>query len=101
MRQIGFVNEERDAARFGDYLLTQGIVSSIEEMNGGAWAVWIENDDHLDRARAELERFRTNPADPRFDASDNASVIRKRTDKAEQRRRKQYVDVRTRWSQPG
>ena len=101
MRQIGFIDEERDAARFGDYLLTNGIVSSIEEMQGGAWAVWIEDDDHLDRARAELDQFRANPADPRYDAAGEAQVIRKRAEKAEQRRRQKFVDVRTRWAQPG
>src|SRR3954464_3607088 len=101
MRQIGFIDEERDAARFGDYLLAHRIVSSIEERQGGAWAVWIENDDHLERARAELEQFRANPADPRFDAASDAQVIRKRAEKAEDRRRTKFVDVRTRWSQPG
>src|SRR3712207_1265853 len=97
MRQIGFVDSERDAARFGDYLLTQRIVSSIEEMNGGAWAVWIEDDDHLDRARAELEQFRADPNDARYDAAGEAQVIRKQSEKAEQRRRRKYIDVRTRW----
>ena len=100
MRQIGFIDEELDAQRFGDYLLTQGIVSSIEEMQGGAWEVWIENDDHLDRARAELEQFRANPADAKYAASAQAEKVRRETEKAEQRRRKKYVDVRTRWAHP-
>jgi GlpG protein len=100
MRQIGFIDDERDAERFGDYLLSQGIVSSIEEMNGGAWAVWIEDDDHLERGRQELDRFRANPADPRYDAAGDAKVIRKHAEKAEHRRRQNFIDVRTRWSHP-
>jgi GlpG protein len=102
MRQIGSIDSDQDAERFSDYLLTQGIGNMVEEGGpGGAWAVWVENDDHLDRGRSELERFRANPADPRYEAAGHAEKIRKQSEKSEQRRRKQFVDVRTRWSQPG
>jgi GlpG protein len=100
MRQIGFINGEDDAHRFGDYLLTQEIKNNVEQMAGGAWAVWVEDDEQLDRGRAELEQFRANPTDARYDASADANRLRKRSEKAEQRRRKQFVDVRTRWGQP-
>jgi GlpG protein len=102
MRQIGSItSSDADAERFSDYLLTQGIGNMVEEGQGGAWDVWVEDDDHLDRGRSELERFRANPAEPRYETAAKAEKIRKQTEKVEQRRHKQHVDVRTRWSQPG
>src|SRR4051812_30624169 len=101
MRQIGSIESDGDAERFSDYLLTQGIGNMVEEQGpGGVWAVWVENDDHLDRGRAELEQFRANPRDPRYDVESKAEQIRKQSDQAETRRRMQHVDVRTRWSHP-
>jgi GlpG protein len=102
MRQIGNIDKDQDAERFSDYLVTQGIENMVEEMAaGGAWAVWVENDDHLDRGRAALEQFRANPADPRYEAAGQAEKLRKQAEKAEKRRRQNFIDVRTRWSQPG
>jgi GlpG protein len=101
MRQIGSLDNEIDARRFGAYLLTRGVKNSVEEAGGG-WAVWVENDDLLDRGRAELDAFRANPADARYDAAvGEAERVRKAAGKAEQRRREQFVDVRTRWARPG
>lgn len=102
MRQIGSLDNEIDARRFGAYLLTQGIKNTVEEGAGGSWAVWVEDDDQLDRGRAELDAFRPNRADPRYDAAvGHAEKLRKAADKAEERRRKQFIDVRTRWAKPG
>jgi GlpG protein len=100
MRQIGSINSDQDAERFSDYLLTQGIGNMVEEGAGGTWAVWVENDDHIDRGRTELAQFQANPADPRYEAAGRAEQLRRQNEKAEQRRRKQFVDVRTRWAQP-
>src|SRR5687768_13294697 len=70
MRQIGSINNDQDAERFSDYLLTQGIGNMVEEGAGGTWLVWVENDDHLDRGRTELAQFQANPADPRYEAAE-------------------------------
>jgi GlpG protein len=101
MRQIGSIESDHDAVRFSDYLLTQGIGNMVEEQGpGAAWAVWVEDDDHLDRGRAELQRFQANPGDAKYDVESKASKIRTQSERAEQRRRSQHVDVRTRWSHP-
>ena len=102
MRQIGSIPNEPQAVRFGDYLLTLGIGNSVEESPPtNQWAVWVEHDDHLDRASAELATFLTNPNDPRYTAAVKvASTVRAEQERAEKRRQKQFVDVRTRWSQP-
>jgi GlpG protein len=100
MRQIGSIDNETEAIRFGDHLLTKGIKNHIESQSAGGWAIWVEDDDLLDRARGELAQFRTNPADARYDAADKAEKIRKTEERDETRRRRQFIDVRTRWSHP-
>ena len=100
MRQIGTIAEEADATRFGSFLLTLGIDNSVEESTGG-WAVWVENDDLLDRARAELEKFQASPTEAAYDqAVQAARLLELQRQKEEQRRRKNFIDVRTRIGQP-
>jgi GlpG protein len=95
MRQIGSLAQEDAARAFGDYLLALGIANSVEQA-GDAWAVWVENDDHLDRARAELEEFSRSPDQAKYrHAALEASAIRVREDRKQQRLRDHYVDVRT------
>jgi GlpG protein len=102
MRQIGTIDVDEHAERFSDFLVAQGIGNMVEESAGpgSAWAVWVENDDHLDRARAELAQFRANPTDPKYAAGAKAETVRTEAAQAEQRRRKQFIDVRTRWANP-
>ncbi len=100
MRHIGSIADESQAGRFGDYLLAQGMKNSIEQGASG-WAVWVEHDDHVDRAKAELEAYSVNPADSRYNgASRVAEKIRAGDQKKQARLRKRFVDVRTRWGQP-
>jgi GlpG protein len=102
MRQIGSIPDPHAAERFGDYLLTLGIGNTVEESpSTGTWAVWVEHDDDLERAAGELSAFVANPADPRYaEAARQAKVVRAEEEKAAERRRKNFTDVRTRWSQP-
>jgi GlpG protein len=100
MRQIGSIDDEQQAQRLGDYLLTQGLRNHVEKSASGMWDLWVEDDDLLERGRTELQHFRNNPDDPRFAVAAAAPKLRKEAEKAEQRRAKQFVDVRTRWSTP-
>jgi len=98
---IGTIPTDNDAERFSDYLVTQQIGNMVEESAAGDWAVWVENDDHLDRAKSELHAFLQNPVDARYGvATRQAETIRKEQQKAKTKKRAQYVDVRTRWGQP-
>jgi GlpG protein len=100
MRMIGTIPTDTDAERFSDYLLTQQIGNMVEESANGNWSVWVEHDDHLDRAKAELDAFLRNPSDARYNAAgETAEKIRKDQEKVRQRRHARYVDVRTRWGQ--
>jgi GlpG protein len=97
MRHIGSIADEIEAKRFGDYLLSAGMKNSIEQGAGG-WAVWVEHDDHLDAAKAELDAFRANPTDPKYDgATRKAERIRSDEEKKQERLRKRFHDVRTSW----
>src|SRR5687767_3299630 len=99
MRMIGTLNNEQDAATFSNYLLTLGIDAHIEEsLSNNDWQVWVEHDDHLDKGRAELDAYRANAKDPRFNAASEAARIRRERDKAAEKRRQNYTDVRTKWS---
>jgi GlpG protein len=99
MRMIGSVTNEADAARLGDYLLSSGIDNHVERSGDGAsWAVWIERDDDLDRARQELDQFQRNPADERYSrAAREAGRIR--AERAVKRKRwtRNLRDVRGGW----
>jgi GlpG protein len=100
MRHIGSIPDETDANRFGDYLLAAGMKNHVEEGSSG-WAVWVEDDDKLDAAKAELEAFRAAPADPKYsDAPRKAQKIRVEAEKKQERLVKRFHDVRTSWSTP-
>jgi GlpG protein len=98
MRLIGSLTTSSDAERFRDYLLTTGVASHVEEGSDGAWQVWVEHDDHLDRATNELFAYQANPNDPKYaGASGSAKRLRAEKQKVAERRRKNYTDVRTAW----
>ena len=100
MRHIGSIPDQTDAERFGDYLLAAGMKNHVEEGSSG-WAVWVEDDDKLDAAKAEFEAFRAAPADPKYsDAPRKAEKIRVEAEKKQERLAKRFHDVRTSWGAP-
>lgn len=105
MRYLTSFSDEPTAARFGDFLHTKGVAATVEEdQSGSAFAIWVADDDHLDRARTELEQFQQSPDDPRYQqATKTAAALRKQEQKAQSRKRARVIDVRTHWhilSQP-
>ena len=76
MRQIGNLADEKQAKLFGDYLVANRIRNEIEE-EGGAWAIWIKDEEQVEDAKARLERFRANPAATEFrSARSGANEVR-------------------------
>ena len=99
MRQIGTIQDEQDASRFGAYLHTVAIDNTIEP-SADAWAVWIADDDDLDKAREELQHFQTSPDDSRYiEAVRTADALLTTKLKDAQRRRENFIDVRTKSTQ--
>ena len=68
-RQSTRVQQRRDAKRCGcrsDVLLAEGIDTTINAARDGQTVVWVRDDLHLERARALLQEFQSQPDAPRF-----------------------------------
>lgn len=66
MRQIGHLPTETAARSFGDYLYVHGIENQVEDDQPAGWAVWVSEEDKIDRAVELLTAFRANPQDPKY-----------------------------------
>lgn len=93
MRQLATIPSADTAKTLADYLLTLKIDTRLEQQPEG-WAVWVCDEDHLPRARQELEEFTRNPADPRYCAAPQiADSLRQHKQKEErdyQRRQERF-----------
>lgn len=85
MRPAGTIPEQRQARRFADYLLTQGIAARLAPTREG-WTVWVIEEEALPRARAELASFCREPEAARFAVSREAERIRAEARAAQARR---------------
>jgi len=95
MRLIGHLANESYARTMGNYLLVQGIDNQLEFQKDEGWAIWIMDEDNLDRAAKLLEGFRANPADPKYQAEAKAADdIRAKKEKDEEAWRKRLSDRR-------
>jgi GlpG protein len=100
LRQIGTVPKGLDAKAFGDYLLSVGMKTRIDDCPEG-WGVWIYNEDHLQRAQDELQAFLRQPDDPRYrQATQTAEAIRRNEKQLEKKFRKNYRDASDLWGFP-
>jgi len=96
MRSIGEIDNEDRAKRFGDYLLVSGILCDIEDEEDGTWSIWVHDDDQIEKAEAELQRFNQEPEDSRYkEAKTKAENIRLEEAKADELAAKRQIDVRT------
>jgi GlpG protein len=91
MRQIATLADEEAARKFADYLLTLKIDSNVAHDPAG-FAVWVCDEDKVERARQELAEFTRDPAHPRYgEAVGRAQALRKqeaREEKAYARRQR-------------
>jgi GlpG protein len=100
LRQIGDLPQNLDRKVFEDHLLGLGIKSRFDRGPDG-WAVWIYNEDHVDRARRELDDYLNRPDDARFLESAPAAAEARRREKALDRQfRRNDRDVAAAWSGP-
>lgn len=83
MRQLATFPDADAARALADYLLTLKIDTQLEQQSDG-WAIWIRDEDHIPRARQELEEFQRNPSDSRYTAAaQTANILRQRKRKEE------------------
>jgi GlpG protein len=97
MRQLATLPTEDQARAFADYLLTLRVETRLDPEPGG-WAVWVCDEDRVAQARAELEQFTRNPADPRYSrAGREAEALRREEDQAERSYARRQVAIRDRF----
>jgi GlpG protein len=100
MRQIGTLTSKDEASRFADYLLTQGVEVKAEPEPPG-WVIWVRDENHLERAREELDEFERNPADERYQAASRQAVSLRRQEEAKREQTRHNVhEMGRRWSRP-
>jgi len=100
MRQIGSVTSEPYAQRLTDFLLTKGIKSQYEPVEG-AWAIWVYDEDQVSRGREFVAEFQSNPDRSDFlEAEAAARKLRNAAIANERRARKNVIDVRSQWTNP-
>ncbi|MCH7726339.1 MAG: rhomboid family intramembrane serine protease [Planctomycetes bacterium] len=99
MRQIGTLPTESEAKRFTAYLITEGI-SVHAEQDGAEWAIWIRDENHLEKAREEFSHFREHPNDVRYEGVEQQAdtMLRKEVKRHEQAR-KHVVQMGDKWGQ--
>src|SRR5262245_34316987 len=94
MRMIGHVPSETSARTFSDYLYVQGIENQIEPERGGTVAIWVHNEDEVEKAHALLQAFSRDPhASVFLQAVDLAAKRRKDTAHAEKAAAKRTFDA--------
>lgn len=84
MRCIGYLETEEAANTLRDFLYVEGIPGHIEQDGDHGWALWIEQEDHLESAGGWLARFRADPHDSVFKSkARNASALREQAEKSD------------------
>jgi len=97
MRQIGSLDSEEAARRFGDYLVACGIDNQVEAGQDGQWVVWVLSEQQVEQAAAEFARFVAAPTDAEFvEASKEGRARRAR--QAQEAKPPPVVDMRLRWA---
>lgn len=100
MRLIGTLPRNLDPNAFADHLLALGMKTRIDDRPEG-WDVWIYDEDHIQKARDELEGYIRQPDDPRYRAAAQAAVAIRRGEKQlEKQFRKNYRDSSDVWGYP-
>ncbi len=62
-------------------------------------AVWVHDDDDLERARTEMDAYNANPVNPRYAQAAAIARERRESDEKKQRSlRRNYIDYRTRFA---
>jgi GlpG protein len=101
MRVIGHLPDESGARTFGDFLYARGIDNQIEAERDGTWALWVNDEEQIETAKALLADFRTRPGDPRYrEAESAAAEKRKRAAQENDAATKRYYDRSTLFPSP-
>ena len=91
MRPIGQLDTEEGARIFTDYLFVHDIEAQVEPGKGGAFSVWVVDEDRVAEARALLSRFRSMPDAEEFHQASSVAAERRRGERKEAREEAQKL----------
>ena len=83
MRPIGQLDTEEQARTFADYLFLRDVEVQVEPAKGGAWTLWVVDEDRVDESMALLSRFRSMPDAEEFYQASEAAAERRQGEKQE------------------
>ncbi len=86
VRHLHDFEDEALARRLADALYADRIPASVRETRQGGHAVWVEEDDDLEAAKAALAIFLSNPDDPRFQSLQKKAKEKRRAIKAKEKK---------------
>ena len=93
MRKVGELQSEKQARSFHDTLVARGIENTTEEEDGGAFSIWVHDDDQIAEAARHFAMFQSAPDAPEFrEASTKAAAVRAQLVKSERSRRSTVID---------
>ncbi len=93
MRLLTTAKNEAEARTLGDALYAHGIRATIKETRDGEYAVWVQDEDHMEQARAFLNSF--DPNATRFEEmAKHARAQRRQEAKADEKLRTRTDKIR-------
>ena len=93
MRLLTTVKNEAEAKTLGDALYADGVPATIKEMRDGEYAVWVQDEDRMEQARAFLSSF--DPNATRFEEmAKQARAQRRQEAKADEKLRARTDKIR-------
>ena len=97
MRQLCQIDVRDQAECLTDYLTSIGVDARCDEGREG-FAVWVLDEDEMERARAELEKFLAEPDHERYAAAgDKAQQRREEQARRREAAARNVVEMRGRW----
>ena len=91
MRKIGEFDQEKLALRFWGYLKQHSIDASLEEEEAKCWSVWVGDEDTIEFAQEEFEKFQKNPEKSEFNPTTiDKKISPSKTEKGGKNRYKEF-----------
>lgn len=96
MRMLHIFAEEPPATALADALYVDGVGASVRETRDGGFALWVHEEDEMERAQALLARFLASPDDPIFTERQRAARAQRKAEEAREKQIQKRVErVRT------
>lgn len=91
MRPIGQLESEEQAQTFADYLFVRDMEAEVEQARGGAWTIWVLDEERVDEGKALLSRFRSMPDAEEFHQATQTAAQRRRGEEKEARKEEKLL----------